>query len=93
MAKIIKRNGKKTDFDLKKVRGAIKSAFEDAKLPLKDKAEEIEDLVKEVKEIAEEKGEIHAERIREIVLSRLDDIEPRAAEAWRRYDREKKSRE
>lgn len=90
MAEVIKRNDSKEAFDPEKTKKALKKAFEEAGLSLEENIEKIDDLVKEVREVSEEKGEIHSERIREMLLSRLDEIEPKAAEAWRNHDKEKK---
>lgn len=90
MVEIIKRDEKREAFDAEKIRKAISKAMEEAKAPMEENRDKIDALVDEVKEIAEEKGEMHSERVREMVLKRLDEIEPGASEAWRKFDETKK---
>jgi transcriptional regulator NrdR family protein len=93
MAEVIKRDGNKEAFEPNDIKSALTKAFEEGGLSPEENKEKIDDLIKEVTEVAEEKGEMHTERIREMILSKLDDIAPEASEAWRKHDREHKSRE
>jgi len=93
MTDVIKRDGKKEAFDANKIRKAIEAAAKEAGVAQDRIVEVAKSVTEEMAEIAKEKGEIKAERIRQDVLNTLDGLEPAISEAWRAYDRTKKSRQ
>jgi transcriptional repressor NrdR len=90
MTVVIKRNGKREQFDQDKLRRAIAAAANEADVP-PDRCEALAGEV--IANLAGElagRAEVRAIELRELVLSRLDRLEPRVARSWRDYDRESK---
>ncbi len=87
---VIKRDGSKERFDPKKLRKSIRLACEDAGIETKKRNK----IVKEVSaKVLSELGsvqEVATVDIKQKILAELDKVEPSAAEAWRKYDREQK---
>jgi len=91
MAKeVIKKDGTKETFDAEKIKDAIAGAVQGTDISEERTSEVIEQVVAAVIHMAEEKEEIATSEIREKILSELDGVEPAVAEAWRKYEQEKK---
>ena len=87
---VIKRNGKREQFDQGKLRRAIAAASNEAGVP-PDRCEALaQDIVGGLAGELAGRAEVRAIELRELVLSRLDRLEPRVARSWRDYDRESK---
>ncbi len=87
---VIKRDGLREPFDADKIRRSIASACEDAGLEEFRKNEVTEQTAGQVLTLLEGSDEVATADIKQKILAELDKVEPSAAEAWRRYDREQK---
>jgi transcriptional regulator NrdR family protein len=87
---VIKRDGSKQPFDAEKIRRAISLACAEGGLTEERKAEVVEQVSASALSLAETKNEIAASELREKILSELDNVEPAAAQAWRKYDEARK---
>jgi len=86
MADVIKRDGSRQAFSEKKVRNSIEAAAREAKVPDPRIKQVVADAAREPLSLSKGKQPIETKIIREKILSRLDSIEPKAAEAWRAFD-------
>lgn len=89
---VIKRGGKKEAFRPEKLKRSIRDAGKDAHLS----AARIKRVVGKVshavlKSVAKRKT-VTAVILKKKVLSQLDKIEPAAAKAWRKFDRQRRAR-
>ncbi len=87
MAKqVIKRDGTKEPFDGEKIRKAIEVNVMEVGLS-EDRAKEVvEQVLDVVLKLANDKDEIATEELAGAVVAELEKIEPKAAEAWRKYE-------
>lgn len=86
MAKqVIKSDGSKASFDIKKVTRSITKAAQDAKLSPEDINALVGEVSNNVMVFAETKDKIKSSEIRDLILSDLDRIGPRVAEEWRKF--------
>ena len=94
MAKwVIKRGGKKVPFRAAKITSAIKNACKEARLPSKHSKTVVNKVSRAVlKFAAKRKVVVRASDLRKIALKQLDNIEPKAAKTWRKYDAQRKAR-
>ena len=91
MAKeVIKNDGTKEPFDAGKIKKAISMAADQAGLPEDRKNEVVVQVSAAAIALADAKEEIATSELREKILSELDNVESSVAEAWRKYDQEKK---
>lgn len=86
---VIKRDGTKEPFDEGKLRHSIEAASRQAGLA----DDRVNELTMQVSEaaiaLAAGKEEIATSELREFILSQLDQVEPLASAAWRKYDEER----
>ena len=87
---VIKKDGTKEPFNPEKIKNAIRAAAVRTDLSEEKKNEVIEQVTAPVIQMTDTKEEIATSEIREKVLTELDRVEPAIAEAWRKYDQEKK---
>lgn len=86
---VTKRDGSREPFDIGKIRHAIEAAVMEAKLSGERVAEVVRDVSAAALEFAGGRDEVTTAELRNVVLKELDAVEPPAAEAWRRHDRER----
>ena len=90
MAKfVIKKDGEKEPFDVKKIEASIKAAASEANLPEERANEVVKQVSNAAIQLAEEKEEIATAEIKEKILSELDALEPSVSETWRKHEQEK----
>lgn len=87
---VIKRSGAKEYFDPDKMKKSIENASESVKLSKERKEKLIERVYKPVLEEIKDKEEVETKEIRDRILQKLDELEPKVAKAWRRYETEVK---
>lgn len=85
MANVKKRKGEEEAFDMDKVRRSIKKAATDAGLTDERIAEVTEQTSEKVADLKEQ-ADVTTEQLRASILSSLDDVESKAADAWRQFD-------
>jgi len=90
-SEVIKKDGTKQPFDAEKIKNSIAAAAVRTGLAEERQAEVVGQVAAKVVRMADEKEEMATSEIKEIILSELDLVEPTVAEAWRKYDQEKKS--
>jgi transcriptional repressor NrdR len=90
MTDVIKRSGNKEEFNPDKIRSSIKKAAIDAGETSEKTFENVKSVAGEVIEESEKKDEIETSEIRKNILNKLDNIEKKVAEAWRRFDKKYK---
>jgi len=86
---VIKKDGSREPFDPEKIKNSIRKASQKTDLGEDRVNEVVEQASKAVIELADTKEEIRSSEIREKILSELDNIEPKIAEAWRDYEKTK----
>ena len=86
---VIKRDGTKEPFDSGKIRRAIEGSARDAGLTTERINEVVNQVSGAVLQFAASKEEITTTELLEKILDELNKIEPKAAEAWRKYEQEK----
>ena len=87
---VIKKDGTIEPFNPEKIKNSIKAAAVETDLSEERKNEVAEQVTATIVQMAEGKEEIATSEIKEKVLSELDSVESAIAEAWRKYDQEKK---
>ncbi len=91
MAKeVTKKDGIRQPFAPEKIKNSILAAAREADLPEERKNEVAEQVASTIIQLAESQEEITTSELREKTLAELDKVEPSIAEAWRKYDKEKK---
>jgi len=87
---VVKKSGAKEPWNDSKLKDSIAAAANDADLN-KDRTKQVMDNVmqKVIDQLCGEK-EVTSYMVREIILRELENIEPRVAEAWRKYELTKK---
>ena len=90
MIEVIKRDGSRQPFDEEKLRGSIEAAAKEAEIPAKRIKQVVGDASREPLALAKRKDPIETKTIREMVLARLDAIEPSVSEAWRGFDEKRR---
>jgi transcriptional repressor NrdR len=89
---VIKRKGKKEAFRPAKLKRSIAKAARDAHIPAaraKRIAGKVSRLV--LKSVGKRKA-VATSVLRKKILSKLDKVEPKAAKAWRKYDKRRRAR-
>ena len=86
---VIKKDGTKEPFDGEKIRKSIELSVKDAGLSAERIAEVVREASEAALQIAAEKEEIATTELAERILSKLDEIEPSAAVAWREHEQVK----
>ena len=89
MANVIKRDGSEESFNEEKIRNSIMAAFEEADISQAKKKTLAKEISDKVVDFFADQDEITTDEIREKILDKMDAKEPKAAEAWRDYEKEK----
>ncbi|MFA5651913.1 MAG: ATP cone domain-containing protein [Candidatus Paceibacterota bacterium] len=82
---VIKSDGTKTPFDLKKVVRAITRAANDAKLAPAEINKIVAEVSDTVLQFSESKDKIMSSEIRDLILTELDNMAPKVSAEWRRF--------
>jgi len=90
MAEVIKRDASRQEFSAQKVRDSIEAAAKEAKLTEQRIQQVVEDASKAPVGMANGVKPVQTRMIRDMILTRLDVIEPSVSEAWRSFDRKRK---
>ena len=90
MVKVIKSDGTKEAFDVNKVRRAVETAAEEARVPQARAREVAERAVRAARAATKDRNEVKSSTIRTSVLRELDSSERSIATAWRKYDSARK---
>jgi transcriptional regulator NrdR family protein len=91
MTYIIKRiSGDREEFEAEKIRKALKKTYLDAELAIEDFEGEIEEIVLEVVKHFKNGDAVPSSHIRDLVVARLEEVRPPAAEEWKRFERKYK---
>jgi transcriptional regulator NrdR family protein len=90
MIKVIKKGGKREEFNLNKVKKSLISAIERTELPQEKKNELVEKIAKKVLDFAKGRKEVFTAEIEAKILLELDEHCPEGAKIWREYRSQKK---
>jgi transcriptional regulator NrdR family protein len=90
MIDVIKRDGSRQAFSEKKIRRSIEAAAKEAKIPGRRIKQVVDDASREPLGLSKGTTPIEAKNIRDIILARLDTIEPSVSQAWRAFDRKRR---
>lgn len=88
MTDVIKRNGKREPFNVRKVRKSVENAISDAGFTLTDKMGAIEHATGDVESLAQNRDKIKSQEIRNEVINDLESEVPEAAQAWKNYEKQ-----
>lgn len=86
---VIKKDGSREPFDPEKIKNSIRAAAQRTDLGEERINEVVEQVSKAAIELADSKEEIASSEIREKILTELESVEPKIAEAWRSYEETK----
>ena len=87
MTHILKRiTGDREAFEAEKIRRSIRKAYVDAGKCLGECEAEIMRIADEVISIARKEEAIETKRIRDLVVERLEKMQPAAADSWKRFE-------
>jgi transcriptional regulator NrdR family protein len=93
MTWIIKRiSGSREEFEADKIRKALTKAYIDAELIPEDHSKEIGKIVSEAANHYKNGDAIPSTHIRDSVVAKLEKIEPKAADAWKRFEKKYKKK-
>ena len=90
MAEVIKRDSSRQAFSAQKVRDSVEAAAKEARLTEERTRQVVEDAAKAPLGLAGGVKPVETIMIRDMILTRLDVIEPSVSEAWRSFDRKRK---
>ncbi|MBK5215513.1 MAG: hypothetical protein JJE53_01750 [Candidatus Pacebacteria bacterium] len=88
---VIKSNGSKAPFDVKKIVRSITRAAQDAKLAPEEINKVVNEVSNKVIDFIEEKDKIPSSEIRDLILSELDHVSPSVSFEWRKFMDAKKN--
>ncbi len=86
MTTVIKRGGRKQDFDASKIRKSVRSAARDAGIPLFQRCGLVMQVANPVVRACRKRKTISSSAIKKMVLSGLSRKSKSAAAAWRKYE-------
>jgi transcriptional regulator NrdR family protein len=89
MIKVIKKGGKREEFNLNKIKKSLISAIEGADLTQEKKNELVEKITKKIFDFVKERKEVFTAEIEAKILLELDENCPQAAKLWREYRAQK----
>lgn len=93
MAKeVIKRGGKRVPFRAEKIKRSIRAACKDIHMPAAKAKRIVSKVAGPVLKFARSRKTVKASVLRAKVLSGLRKAEPKAAQAWLRYDKRRRAR-
>jgi transcriptional regulator NrdR family protein len=90
MIRVIKKGGKREEFNLNKVKKSLISAVERTKFPQEKKNELVEKITKKILNFLKGKKEVFTAEIEAKILLELEENCPEAARLWREYRLEKR---
>jgi transcriptional regulator NrdR family protein len=90
MIKVIKKGGKREEFNLNKIKKSLILAIERTDLSQEKKNELVEKITKKIFEFAKGRKEVFTAEIEAKILLELDENCPEAAKLWREYRAQKK---
>jgi transcriptional repressor NrdR len=91
LVKVVKRDGKMEEFDIKKVRRSIEKAVLDANLILDEKKSTIGKMVKTVVDTAVKNGKIESKAIRKMIIEDFDRVDSSITRSWMNFEKKYKS--
>ena len=91
MIEVIKKGGKREEFNLNKIKKSLILAIEKTALPQEKKNELVEKITKKILNFAKERKDLFTAEIEAKILLELDENCPQAATIWREY-RQKKNK-
>ena len=86
MKEIIKRNGQKEPFKMKKLRNSIEKAVKQAGFSVEEKRNLIDNTYTRAIQVAEARDQIQARAIRNEILNYLQHEDKEVANAWKNYE-------
>ncbi|KYC45134.1 MAG: transcriptional regulator NrdR [Candidatus Methanofastidiosum methylothiophilum] len=90
MTDVIKKDGRRERFDQEKLKDSIVSATREAGLMNRRWVDDvIENVSASAIAFSRGKKEVEAKTLREMILSDLDKLEKKIADAWREFDKTK----
>lgn len=89
---VIKRGGKKQAWSSEKVKGSIRKACKDARVPGKRTKTVVNRVFRAVMKSVGKRSTVRTAVIRKKALAALGKLEPKAARAWRKYDARRRAR-
>ena len=89
MTKVIKKDGRRVDFDANKLRRSIQAAAQEAKIPAGRAKQVVQQVASKTIDMAQKQPQIESRVLRENILGQLDSLEPAVSKAWRAYDQVK----
>jgi transcriptional repressor NrdR len=93
MTYILKRiTGDREAFEAEKIRRSVRKAYVDAGKCLGECEQEILRIAEEVVSIARKEEAIETKRIRDLVVERLEKVQPAAAESWKMFEKRYKKK-
>ena len=90
MIKVIKKGGKREEFNLNKIKKSLISAIERTDLSQERKNELVEKITRKVLEFAKERNLVFTAEIEAKILLELEENCPQAVKFWREYRAQKK---
>jgi transcriptional regulator NrdR family protein len=86
MAKlVIKKDGSKMQFDIKKIRRSITRAASDAKLTPEEMNKVVNEVSDTVFQFCETRDKVSSNEIKDLILSELDQVAPKVSSEWRKF--------
>jgi transcriptional regulator NrdR family protein len=89
MIRVIKKGGKREEFNLNKVKKSLISTVERTELPQEKKNELVEKITKKILDFAKGRKEVFTAEIEAKILLELEEKCPEAAKLWREYRAQK----
>ena len=91
MIRVIKKGGKREEFNLNKIKKSLISAIERTDLSQEKKNELVEEITKKVLKFVKERKEVFTAEIEAKILLELEENCPQAVKIWREYRAKKQS--
>lgn len=88
--KVVKKSGQIEDYNEEKIKKSLEKACKDANIPEYRKNEIINNILDTLNIILKDRDVVKTYEIREIILAKLDEIEPSVADCWRNYEESQK---
>ena len=91
MVEVVKKDGRKEQFDSKKIRKSIEKAAIDAGYTSGEIIGIEDEIVKDITEEAKKIGELNTKDIRDSIFNNLNENKPSIVESWKKFDTRYKS--
>ena len=88
MTDVIKSTGKKQPFKAEKIRNSVENAVKDAGFNPQEKMDVIEHASRDAIQMAQNMNQVETKEIRNIILSDLEQDDPKIANTWKQYERQ-----